>query len=88
MKTVSQIPFVDCTKCTACGECAYVCPQNAIERIQNQSCSRCVKYCSSYSVTCKNTHYFVCENKCDSCGKCISVCKENAISWVDREAGE
>lgn len=88
METTKQKLVIDCTKCTACGECAYICSQNAIERIQNHSCNRCVKYCTSYSVSCNNTHYLICEDKCDSCGKCITICKENAISWVNRKAGK
>ncbi|MBP7076570.1 MAG: 4Fe-4S binding protein [Bacteroidales bacterium] len=82
MTLAKQILSIDNWKCVMCGKCVQVCPKNAIGKIQNQNCSKCIKYCISYEVPCNPYKYVICQEKCDLCLKCISVCNEKAINWV------
>jgi ferredoxin len=83
MLVSEMIPKIDASKCVKCWKCVKVCPNNAIEKIQNASCSKCIKYCMFYDVTCDNINCVINYGKCDACGKCISVCEEAAISWSE-----
>lgn len=82
----SKVPVVENKLCIQCGKCLIACPHNAISRIQSNSCSKCMKYCTHYEVTCDNIHYVIDYEKCDSCGDCWAVCNDSAISWVEKDS--
>lgn len=83
-----KVPIVDQKLCIQCGKCIVACPQNAISRVQNSSCSKCMKYCTHYEVTCDNIHFIIDYKKCDSCGECIGVCNDKTIYWTEKSPTE
>lgn len=69
------IAVVDKEKCTACGQCAKVCPKHLID---------IVPYESNYHVSCRNNDKgkdvkAVCSVGCIGCGICAKNCEFNAI---------
>jgi formate hydrogenlyase subunit 6/NADH:ubiquinone oxidoreductase subunit I len=76
-----QIPVIDYSKCIYCDMCFDICPLNAILKVANPSCDKCIKYCFSMEVPCNREHYVFCYEQCDSCGLCISACNKEAINW-------
>lgn len=76
--------------CTQCGECAAVCPNNAIQLNERgayyvvadlcDSCEACVYVCPEKVMRVRvelSNHAW----KCDSCGDCITVCGTSALSF-------
>jgi NAD-dependent dihydropyrimidine dehydrogenase PreA subunit len=57
-------------RCTMCGECRTVCPQDAIEG------DPYVPYLGD------NRPYVIREARCDGCGACVAACPEGAIERV------
>jgi len=80
ISTEKQIPEIDNSKCIKCGQCMEICQNNAIEKIQNQACKKCIKYCLEYDVPCSFYRYIINNQKCNSCGQCILFCNKQAIS--------
>lgn len=78
-----MIPDIDSSKCTRCWQCVKVCPYNAILKVQNSSCSKCIKYCTSYEVSCNNINCVIDYDMCNACGMCIDACVDHAIGWVE-----
>ncbi|MEM2572066.1 MAG: FAD-dependent oxidoreductase, partial [Archaeoglobaceae archaeon] len=69
--------------CTACGECAKVCP---IE-VENEYDFGLSKRKAIYlpHAMAMPFIYAIDENKCNKCGECVKVCKYNAINLNDTE---
>ena len=76
--------------CTQCGECAAVCPTNAIK--QNERGAYYVEFsecilCEECVPVCPENVMFVKSNlaetawKCDLCGDCVKVCGTDAL-WI------
>jgi len=57
-------------RCTMCGKCKEICPENAIEG------DLYVAYLGD------NRPYVIRETKCNGCGACIAVCPEDAIERI------
>jgi len=68
--------------CTKCGKCYEICKDGAVERVKNQFCSKCIRYCISLDVPCNTFYYLIVQEKCTSCGKCIESCPVGAIESV------
>ncbi len=78
--------------CTQCGECAAVCPVNAIKQddrgvyyVQFDECIQCE---ACVPVCPEDVMYFCTELaqsawKCDLCGDCIKVCGTDVFSIVE-----
>lgn len=76
--------------CTQCGECAAVCPTNAIAQNEKGAyyvlpelcdlCEACVSACPESVMFTQPAHV---EHswKCDLCGDCVSVCGMDAL-WI------
>lgn len=77
----NQILVIDSSKCIFCDQCYNICPQRAIMKIPNPTCSKCIKYCISMQVPCNRENYVICADLCDSCGLCVTVCDHEAIFW-------
>lgn len=73
------IPVINFSKCVKCEECIKACPHGVISRESLNTCSKCIKYCVSFDVPCKENEYSFKYQLCDSCGKCIEACKHQAI---------
>ncbi len=81
--------------CTQCGECALVCPTEAIKKNERGAytvnfadcnlCEACVAACPEEVMFVRNE---LAETawKCDLCGDCLSVCGMDALSIADTEA--
>ncbi len=75
--------------CTQCGECAMVCPTDAIKKNANGVyfvefsecilCEACVPVCPE-GVMYLDSHLAQTAWKCDLCGDCVSVCGTSALS--------
>lgn len=76
--------------CTQCGECADVCPNNAIQLNERGAyyvvadlcdlCEACVSVCPENVMRVRvelSNHAW----KCDACGDCITVCGTSALSF-------
>ncbi|MCR4923966.1 MAG: RnfABCDGE type electron transport complex subunit B [Lachnospiraceae bacterium] len=73
---IDGIAVVDREKCTACGQCANVCPQKLIELIP---------YSAEYAVACASNDKGPqvmkdCRAGCISCGLCARNCETGAIT--------
>ena len=81
--------------CTQCGECAQVCPTEAIKKnargayavdfAECNLCEACVPVCPEGVMYVRaelaNTSW-----KCDLCGDCIAVCGTNVLRIADAQA--
>lgn len=80
--------FVDPSKCTACGECAEVCPIDIPNRTdQNLAWQRAIQIPFPQAVP---SSYFIDSTACLGmdllrCGKCIDRCEQEAINPSDKE---
>lgn len=81
MQNKDKVPVIDTEKCTNCDKCISVCPNNAIYKNINYSCSKCIKYCLSLEVPCNQDQYSICYDKCNACGLCVLTCNINSINW-------
>jgi Fe-S-cluster-containing hydrogenase component 2 len=82
--------------CTQCGECAQVCPTEAIKKngkgayyvdfAECNLCEACVPVCPE-EVMFVRTELADTSWKCDLCGDCVSVCGMNAL-WITDEQAE
>ncbi|KYO68625.1 4Fe-4S binding protein [Thermovenabulum gondwanense] len=77
--------------CTQCGECAKVCPTNAITKegeayIINRTlcikCGACKDVCPYNVIVFDEIGFPI---KCDNCGECIKICPRAAL--MDEEGG-
>ena len=76
--------------CTQCGECALVCPTEAIKKNERGAyyvipelcdlCEACVSACPE-SVMYVRAELAEHSWKCDLCGDCVSVCGTSAL-WI------
>jgi Fe-S-cluster-containing hydrogenase component 2 len=81
--------------CTQCGECAQVCPTEAIKQNDKGAyyvdmaecnlCEACVPVCPE-GVMFVRTELADSSWKCDLCGDCVSVCGMSALSIGEVEA--
>ena len=81
--------------CTQCGDCAAVCPTEAIRKNDKGAyyvvaedcnlCEACVPECPE-DVMFVNAKYSATAWKCDLCGDCVSVCGTSALSIGEIEA--
>jgi anaerobic carbon-monoxide dehydrogenase iron sulfur subunit len=81
--------------CTQCGDCAKVCPTEAIKQntrgayyidfTECNLCEACVAECPE-GVMFLNAKYATSAWKCDLCGDCVSVCGVSALSIAEVEA--
>lgn len=76
-----RLPVIDASKCIDCEKCVAVCPENAIYKIVDVACAKCIKYCISMEVPCNPAHYIFCYDLCDACGKCVISCPSEVIHW-------
>ena len=86
MNTVTGMPEVDMTKCTACGACAKACPRHIIEIRQVSGEAK-----DAYVVECMNKDkgaaaMKVCMNACIACKKCEGSCGSDAVHVIDNVA--
>jgi ferredoxin len=70
---------VDNHLCIKCGQCIEVCMDNAIIKMKNQFCSKCIRYCMTIEVPCNPIQYIIDETQCKLCGKCLDLCPVGAI---------
>ncbi len=80
--------------CTECGDCAAVCPTEAIRKNERGAyfvdfdlcnlCEACVPACPE-GVIFVRTELADTAWKCDLCGDCVSVCGTDAL-WIGEEA--
>ncbi|MFH1328704.1 MAG: CoB--CoM heterodisulfide reductase iron-sulfur subunit A family protein [Candidatus Bathyarchaeota archaeon] len=82
VKILKKPKYVDETKCTACDECAKVCPLEAPDEFNAGLNKRKVIYIPfaqavpfSYILDAKN---------CNGCGKCLPVCEPKALILNDK----
>lgn len=78
--------------CTQCGECADVCPANAIQRDKlgvlriNKKlcvgCFICVGFCPEGAMSMHRD--YIEPFKCVSCGQCVKVCPTGAVEMEER----
>lgn len=79
---LTKLPEVNTTDCTACGQCAEVCPRNIIElRKTNKKDLKIYVGCSNKDKGAVARK--ACIAACIGCGKCAKVCSNEAISVVD-----
>ncbi len=94
LKIIPRFPapgFYDLKVCTQCGDCAQVCPTEAIKQNDKGAyyvdfeecnlCEACVPECEEEVMFVRaelDEHAW----KCDLCGDCVSVCGMNAL-WID-----
>ena len=79
--------------CTQCGDCAAVCPTEAIRKNDKGAyyvvsedcnlCEACVPECPE-DVMFVNAKYSATAWKCDLCGDCVAVCGTSAL-WIAEE---
>lgn len=79
--------------CTQCGECAAVCPTDAIKQNSEGAyfvefaecilCEACVPVCPE-GVMYLDNHLAQTAWKCDLCGDCVAVCGTSALSISDQ----
>lgn len=74
-----DLPVVDESKCTACGNCVFVCPKNLFSLVDFQK---------KYAVRCKSLDLGkkvldVCSVGCIACRKCEKACPVSAIKIID-----
>ena len=82
--------------CTQCGECAKVCPTEAIKKNARGAyyvdfsecnlCEACVPVCPE-GVMYVRAELAGTSWKCDLCGDCIAVCGTNVLRVGDAQAG-
>lgn len=72
------LPEVDFDKCTGCGVCVSVCPQNILS-LFSKSAAGAVLRCSCYNQK-KPQLLKDCKAACIKCGKCAHQCHTHAIS--------
>jgi carbon-monoxide dehydrogenase iron sulfur subunit len=80
--------------CTQCGECAAVCPTDAIKQSANGAyyvvfsecilCEACVPVCPE-GVMYLDNQLAQTAWKCDLCGDCVLVCGTSALSISDQQ---
>ena len=78
-ETITTIPQIISENCISCGNCISVCSNKAIELTPNFYCARCIRYCMTMDVPCKNDHITIIPELCNSCGDCVEACKNNAL---------
>lgn len=72
-----QKAHIDKSKCVECGQCAKVCPYNAIMDFKRP----CVKSCKVGAISMTETKAASIDNgKCISCGACVYQCPFGAIT--------
>jgi len=74
------LPHVDLKKCTGCGMCANICPQNLFKLV-GENTKGSIPLCSNTSNS--KTILKQCKKGCIKCGKCVRSCKYEAISLVN-----
>ena len=77
--------------CDQCGDCAQICPAEALKRNNNGvvvmnkkkcvGCYMCVGFCDK--VAFKRHADWLEPYKCNACGICVQVCPKNALQIID-----
>jgi [FeFe] hydrogenase (group B1/B3) len=71
-----QKAHIDKSKCVECGQCAKVCPYNAIVN----HIRPCINACKIKAISISDEQYALIDNdKCISCGACVHTCPFGAI---------
>ena len=74
--------------CNQCGECALVCPTEAIQKFDGTylidkekciSCLECVEACPSNVMKVNAEDNKV--DKCNDCRQCVEICPRNALTF-------
>ncbi len=74
----NHVAHIDKTKCVECGQCAKVCPFNAIAN-RKRPCQNACKI-KAISISPEDSTAVIDNSKCTSCGACVYQCPFGAIS--------
>jgi len=74
--------FVDPAKCSSCGKCAEVCPQE-VDNVFEYALKKRKAIDKDYKTAIPDSYYII-ESACDKCGKCIEVCPNDGINLEDK----
>ncbi len=68
--------YLDTSRCTACGDCLQVCPQNAVIFTPglDTSSPTCLRYPQATPLA-----FAIDMDKCNRCGECVKVCAVQAV---------
>lgn len=77
IKVVNQKSQIDTKKCKECGQCAKMCPYNAIVEVKRP----CIKACQAdaINIDSQTKHAIIDNDKCVQCGSCVFQCPFGAI---------
>lgn len=78
-----HIPAISHSACIRCGKCIDACPREAIYKVPNPVCNKCMGYCLTMPVSCYREKVVVAYDRCDACGTCLEACPCGAIRWFD-----
>jgi heterodisulfide reductase subunit A len=74
--------FIDPSACTACGKCAEICPERAINEFNRGLDKRPAAYLAFPQAVPRL--YAIDQNACTNCGLCAEVCPVDAVDFADQ----
>jgi heterodisulfide reductase subunit A2 len=74
--------FIDPATCTACGKCAEVCPERAVNEFNRGLDKRPAAYLAFPQAVPRL--YAIDQDACTNCGMCAEVCPVNAVNFADQ----